>query len=630
MGRNIGCPRCGAPNELVNPGITMFDCSSCDALVYWTPEHGVASGERSILPENDSRLYLGARGAVVGRRFSVVGHVRYDHGQGAWDEWHLSLDDGSEGWFSEDERRLLRQQRLGDDAALPPRSALRLGEDADVDGETFVVRELGEATCVGSEGQLPFAHLLGEVYAYVDLVSGDGKRYASLEYDEGERPSAFLGVVVPHDDLVLDAPKPSFGEHAKEGESINCTSCTAPLDLPSGRKVATQVCSYCGALLDLSDAERRVLGKNPTDFDHRFAFEIGERGRFDDKAYEVCGRMYYADPEGYITREYLLFEPRSGYLWLAEDGGHYVLHRQTTAVPRPEPRGLAQKAWLKANGRNYQVYERGHVTLQYVDGALPWIARVGDSGEYCDAIAPPYVFSAEYAAGEVEYFEGEYIPPKDVWAAFEKSGSPPKPWAAHGAKPIARSRAASVLSALGLVAFVVNVMLLFNSCSHPGEKVFEQSFAASEYSKETVSAPFTLGDDRVVGLEMDAQVNNSWVSLQMALIDAQDNVVSEVDADLAYYQGVEGGESWSEGSTSTTEYFISPPPGEYRLILLGTGGRGEAGPPGNESVTIRVLSGSILSRYYFFAALLALLFPLIIFMRRSGLDRALWEAVLDD
>ena len=50
--------------------------------------------------------HVHATGSLDGRGYQVVGHVRYDHGRGAWDEWYLQMDDGGVAWLSEDERKL--------------------------------------------------------------------------------------------------------------------------------------------------------------------------------------------------------------------------------------------------------------------------------------------------------------------------------------------------------------------------------------------------------------------------------------------------------------------------------------------------------------------------------------------
>ena len=74
------------------------------------------------------------------------------------------------------------------------------------------------------------------------------------------------------------------------------------------------------------------------------AFEIGDAGTLYGKPYEVCGRMLYQDPEGYQSVEYLLFNPDEGYLWLAEEMGHYVVNRPTQQAPARDPMLLPPKA----------------------------------------------------------------------------------------------------------------------------------------------------------------------------------------------------------------------------------------------------------------------------------------------
>ena len=97
MGRDLRCPNCGGEHHLVNPGITMLVCDFCKTTVYWDADAVAKLGRQSILPEADTRLFLHATGKLYGTGFSVVGHLRYDHGRGCWDEWYVQLDDGKGG-----------------------------------------------------------------------------------------------------------------------------------------------------------------------------------------------------------------------------------------------------------------------------------------------------------------------------------------------------------------------------------------------------------------------------------------------------------------------------------------------------------------------------------------------------
>lgn len=67
----------------------------------------------------------------------------------------------------------------------------------------FVVQEVGEAECIGVEGDLPIEAQTGEVYKFADASSQDGQFTLGIEYDQ-KPPTVFIGRWLKYTDLVLD------------------------------------------------------------------------------------------------------------------------------------------------------------------------------------------------------------------------------------------------------------------------------------------------------------------------------------------------------------------------------------------------------------------------------------------
>lgn len=633
MSRQLKCPNCGGEHTLVNPGITMLTCDFCSTVVYWGEETALQMGEKSILPEGDTRLFMHATGKLDGTPFEVVGHLRYQHGTGTWDEWYLQLGNGGVAWLSEDERHLSLETATPSTGA-PPLGQLQTGDAVTLSGEAYSVRELGEARCEGSEGQLPFKILPEERYRYADLASLDGTRFATLEYDKYDNaagaPTCFTGRVLGHQQLQIDDERPPSTAGGHEGRNIRCPNCDAPLEVAGDREVETLVCDYCGAQNDLTGAEAKVMAVNPRDFDAGFYFAIGQAGTFDDDVYEVCGRMLFEDDEGYAEREYLLHNPDAGYLWLTEYNNHYLVNRPTKQGPAANPFSMIPKQRVAAGERTYQFYESGSARLIYVDGALPWLARSGDRHSYADLIAPPYMFQAEHSRQEVEYFVGEYKRPDQIWQAFNLEEAVPSTYGVHGAQPFTRGPMARTLMVMGGLFALLNLLLVFWSLGAGGEVVFNKRFAQTDYLKESLSEPFHIGTAPIMGLKIGAPLSNSWMALQVALVNASEEVVQEMDAEISYYSGVEGGESWSEGSRSSTSYGIAPPAGTYRLLFKAAAGSGNSGTARGEPLQIALVQGVVLTRYFLGLFIISLLCPLFEFMRKRMFEARRWAEVIED
>jgi hypothetical protein len=83
------------------------------------------------------------------------------------------------------------------------------------------------------------------------------------------------------------------------------------------------------------------------------------------------------------------------------------------------------------------------------------------------------------------------------------------------------------------------------------------------------SEPFQLEGRRNIRIVADSAVQNTWVYLEGDLINEETGVVQSFPIDISYYQGVEDGESWSEGGQEDSAYSSSMPSGRYVLRLEG-------------------------------------------------------------
>ena len=631
MSRQVRCPNCGGGHTLVNPGIQMVVCDYCQTTFYWDKDGTAKMGTKSILPDSDSRLYMGATGKILGKTFQVVGHVRYEHSSGAWDEWYMNIEGGKAAWVSEDERKLSLERALKIEQAPPPAQDLQLGYKIKLSGHVFTVRETGVAKCVGNEGQLPFTVLPEEQYPYADVATPDGKHFGTIEYDEDGEVHAFMGKPLTHEQVTLDAPKPDkqqdLSEHAKD---IECPNCGAPLEQPKGRTSDTIVCPFCGSQNDLTGSEARVMGINPKGLKTGLLFKVGASATFNGIKYEVCGRMVYKDDEGYRSREYLMWNQDRGYLWLAEENGHWVLSKPTRQTLKPDPLVagymIKPKSKFGMGNTDFAFYEKTNEQLVYVDGALPWLASVGDRFTCTTLVAPPRQYEIETDGSEVEYFLGKYMTPQEVFDAFGEKRTPPQPNGVFPCQPFTRGPTANALLKVGLVFAAINLLLLAYSyfISEP-DLIFSGAFDDDAYLKETISEPFSITEGGVMDLKLHAPVSNNWLALDFALVDSNDKVQAEAGSEVSYYYGYEGGESWTEGSQTTEAFFKAPPPGTYRLIL-----KGEAGTTRPPRIQVKLYQGAILSRYFLIIFIFTALAPLFEITRQKIFESRRWAPVTED
>jgi hypothetical protein len=136
------------------------------------------------------------------------------------------------------------------------------------------------------------------------------------------------------------------------------------------------------------------------------------------------------------------------------------------------------------------------------------------------------------------------------------------------------------------------------------------------------SPPFEVAGTRPVALTVRSQaaVNNSWVYLEMQLIDQDTGRAYRLGREVSYYHGVADGESWSEGSANDGARIADVPPGRYVLAIEAEGGDSRA--PIRGTVEIFKEAPGWLNLVL---ALLALaLIPAIVTWRASGFEKRRW------
>jgi len=567
----LSCPNCGAVQERTNPGIQVIVCDRCDSTLY--DRDGVlAQGERSVVAEPRSDIVVGAEGRLANLSVEVIGRVQLAYAGGRWDEWYVRDREGRDLWLVEDERRYALEWSVEAPQAITPE--LQIGDHVTLDGATFEVRETGPGRVEGGEGQLPRSFRPGEAIRYVDLAEIDGDRLLLVEFgDDG--PEAFEGRALAPEHVVFP-PRPDRppATDAPEASTITCANCGSGVFLPKQAERAVQAtCTHCDSVLALDEAGTAVVTGQVKK--SRLLLDVGDEGTVDGMKGEVIARMKWRDPEGYITQEFLLYCPDHGYVYLELDNGHLCYTRPVERGPSLNAVKLASYGQtVRHDGKDYKLRARGQQMLVYVDGALPYACEIGSVITSFDLADPPHYLSVEVErrdeGAEVEIFEGEWLPDDgktvdfgdkalDAWDRHTVHIAQPNPWA----------RRAGYVVGAALIAFL-NFLAVLATLGASGAEIARFSVPSSAAGGQSVLSPpieITENAGSVLTVSYHAPgVSNSWVWIDLDWVDPDsEQALGYVGREVGYYSGVEGGESWSEGSRSSTKYLVAPPAGTYQL-----------------------------------------------------------------
>ena len=200
------CPSCGAELRFRASVSVYTVCASCGSMVVRSGVAVESIGQMASLPDDISPLQIGTTLIYAGRRYTLLGRARMAWEDGAWTEWFM--DNGSTpGWLTDAQGFL----SVSFEQPVPPTIAPRLavGTEVILQDRVYRVADLKHATCVGSEGELPFAAPSGRTADYTDMVSLSAG-FASLEESKVGR-QLYIGENLTFDDLSFGNLRPLEG-----------------------------------------------------------------------------------------------------------------------------------------------------------------------------------------------------------------------------------------------------------------------------------------------------------------------------------------------------------------------------------------------------------------------------------
>ncbi|MBZ9657433.1 DUF4178 domain-containing protein [Mesorhizobium sp. ESP-6-4] len=167
----------------------------------------------AALPDDMSPLQIGSGGYFEEQPFALIGRLKIGWRDGLWNEWHLLMADGRRGWIGEAQGSFSISFEL--QSALPrdvevtlnhchalltggkPATEARPGFMVQLGGATLRAVDIKLATCLGSEGELPFTAPKGRRTVAIDCIGKDGE-FATLDHD-GHEARAYVGRYVEWD-----------------------------------------------------------------------------------------------------------------------------------------------------------------------------------------------------------------------------------------------------------------------------------------------------------------------------------------------------------------------------------------------------------------------------------------------
>ena len=626
------CPSCAGPIEFKAGSTIVVVCPFCRSAIARNDRALEDLGKVAEIADSESPLKLGLKGTFKEIRFELTGRAQLRHELGGvWDEWYATFSNGWVGWLAEAQGRfyLTFYQPLPDGVSLPTFAGLQLGQTVtEIPNPTpLMVQEKGKGTAVAADGEIPYKLTPGEQFEYADLA-GKNNAFATIDYSIAP-PWVFVGSQVTLDEIELGDAKPVQREAKPVSTAaMGCPNCGGPLNLLAPDKTERVTCPNCDSLLDVNQGNLTYLKTlNPLPDAPQFVLPIGAEGTFPgDAKFKVIGatvRSVFIDDLHYYWHEYLLYNPMIGFRWLVHSDNHWNFVEPINRADVAQDNLFIPGSTVDYNGRKYKIFQDSPALVEYVRGEFYWRVEQGETVRAVDYVAAPYMLSMESTADEMNWSSGTYMTNDEVEKAFGITGLP-RPWGVGPNQPFT-GRFYYMWGALPLLLlFVVAVFMipLSGLTSTVLTETLLLARTATPAAPQTVfSQPFELKGNRNVRISASAPVNNSGADLDVDLINEQSQEVESVNIPISYYQGVEDGESWSEGSRNSDATLGSLPPGRYTLRVEGTLDNVNEPLPVSVKVEQNVNRG-----VNFICALLILaIMPVIGLVRKISFESSRWK-----
>lgn len=339
-----------------------------------------------------------------------------------------------------------------------------------------------------------------------------------------------------------------------EVKCINCNQTTA-IDL--NFKVNIFACTHCIYVYQKRDGLRVKDQFRPYSFYEKL--EVGQESVFDEKKYIVTG-ILIKENQGFEWTEYIL-QGKHNYLYLSEADGHWIILEEITL----DKNVGNHPATVEYNEIIFDCYDYCYPKLVAARGFFDF--DIFQKSELIEYINPPLLLSFERIGKQQTVFLGKHISKKEIKKAFQTSILPTKRGVGL-VQPFLFN-----LRNLALVLCSVALLILISNWYLNKDRVKTDVLATQipfdHYgNKDFVSPSFVLkGGAAPLAISLYSPVDNSWASVQVALINEDNGEEVYANKDIEYYHGYTDGESWSEGSNSRDFNLCGVPAGKYHLTI---------------------------------------------------------------
>ncbi|HEY2249883.1 MAG TPA: DUF4178 domain-containing protein [Planctomycetaceae bacterium] len=187
-----------------------------------------------------------------------------------------------------------------------------------------------------------------------------------------------------------------------KGFQAACPACAAPVRFKISSSLVT-VCEFCHSVVARGDKQLLDLGKVSDLAETDSPLQLGLRGKYQGKSFELVGRTQYRHAAGGVWDEWYAAFPNNRWGWLAEAQGRFYLtfeRKVPDQSPLPPLGDLHAGGTVAYQEHTLSIAEVGRATVAAAAGEIPWRLEPGSAHDYADVYGPNGVFATFDYSGE--------------------------------------------------------------------------------------------------------------------------------------------------------------------------------------------------------------------------------------
>jgi hypothetical protein len=400
---------------------------------------------------------------------------------------------------------------------------------------------------------------------------------------------------------------------------LYCPGCSKEIKIVTHFQSNHVVCA-CRRVLSLSSDGLKYVTKFE-DFEIESSIPIGSKGTIEEVLYQVVGFLHCKERSfPYHWKEYILFNPLYGYCTLSEFEGHWNIIKPTRSFPRIK----GYNPSFNFEEKEFKIFNKYQAEVVIGIGEFSTNISKRERAMVYEFIAPPEILIREISDDEENWYHGKYIDANTIWRAFNLDTSPPVKQGVGATQPLKFSDNFPLLKKVTLLAvFLITCLQILNYYTSDSVVVFNQAYRAGQSNevRPIVTPSFDLsGGISNLEFTLSANVQNEWFETQIALINDLTGEEYNFENGVEYYSGYSGGESWSEGSNSSSKVLSSIPDGKYHMNIFPY----KPYTTGEIYFTLSVKRDVLMWSNFFLFLFLILIYPAIQWIRVASFESRRW------